>query len=510
MRLDTSLVTGSFDSPEPGTGRPVAIGGLQLSGTHGANYDITQPQARASINAVVPGAPTGVVATAGGGRATVQWSPAVFTGGSAITGYVATAEPGGPSCTWVSGPMECAVTGLANGTSYAFRVRAINAVGQGPASDASASITPAASQLPSAAEHGAPDEAAVRPDGSATVQVGCAASARACTATVTLSVGHARIGPSRVEIAAGRTERIAMALPPAVQRRLAAQGVLKARVLMVIEIDGSTVRVESTIDLTAPPATLMWRPRATPVASHGMLLSGVCRGPAVSRCDGTVTFYGTPARVRSELAGSARRVVVARAVLAGPAGRALSGRARLSAAGVRLLRKSGAIRVTPTVRANGSTKVQRTLPSFVISEMDRAGWLRRALATLRVGGTPRADLNRLLDQVKARQVSRAAAADQIEQQIIPARQRARARAVALPAPDASMHPIATLLVRAFDQSLAANRAYVEWLRSGQPADTRAWHLSMSATGTKEKLVALLARAGKPHGIAVPKATGLWP
>ncbi len=92
-----------------------------------------------------PGAPTGVTASAGGGRATVTWSAPDFDGGSPITTYAVTASPGGHGCT-TTGAMACVVNGLETGTAYTFIVVAVNAVGRGPSSAPSDPITPVAGQ----------------------------------------------------------------------------------------------------------------------------------------------------------------------------------------------------------------------------------------------------------------------------------------------------------------------------------------------------------------------------
>jgi len=94
-----------------------------------------------------PSAPSGVTATATSGQATVNWTVAASDGGSPITSQeiVVTPGDGGPART-ITGISATAtsstVTGLTNGTSYTFQVRAVNAFGPGPLSAASAAVTP--------------------------------------------------------------------------------------------------------------------------------------------------------------------------------------------------------------------------------------------------------------------------------------------------------------------------------------------------------------------------------
>jgi Zn-dependent metalloprotease len=87
-----------------------------------------------------PAAPTNVKAVAGNGEATVTFA-APFDGGSPIGSYTVTATPGGQTAT-TSGSRVAYVYGLANGTSYTFRVTATNAIGEGLPSLPSAPVTP--------------------------------------------------------------------------------------------------------------------------------------------------------------------------------------------------------------------------------------------------------------------------------------------------------------------------------------------------------------------------------
>ena len=91
-----------------------------------------------------PGAPTGVTATADKAQATVTFKAPMAMGGSLITGYTVTSNPPGGVDRDAGTPARShLVTGLVNGTAYSFIVRATNASGSGPASAASAAVTPA-------------------------------------------------------------------------------------------------------------------------------------------------------------------------------------------------------------------------------------------------------------------------------------------------------------------------------------------------------------------------------
>ena len=85
-----------------------------------------------------PGAPTSVNATPGNTTAAVTWTAPSSNGGSAITGYTATASSGQSCATTSTG---CTITGLTNNVSITISVTASNAIGMGPASS-SVSVMP--------------------------------------------------------------------------------------------------------------------------------------------------------------------------------------------------------------------------------------------------------------------------------------------------------------------------------------------------------------------------------
>jgi hypothetical protein len=64
---------------------------------------------------------------------------------------VVTASPGGAQVTTADGRTFASVRGLANGTAYTFTVHAVNEIGDGPESAASAAATPVAPAPPAAA-----------------------------------------------------------------------------------------------------------------------------------------------------------------------------------------------------------------------------------------------------------------------------------------------------------------------------------------------------------------------
>ena len=114
---------------------------------NGSYLAATQVTRSFTVNAVVPSAPTAAVAVAVAGNtsAQVSFTAPASNGGAAITGYTVTSNPGGISAAGASSPIT--VTGLTQGVSYSFTVTATNSAGTGPASAASTTVIPTATQV---------------------------------------------------------------------------------------------------------------------------------------------------------------------------------------------------------------------------------------------------------------------------------------------------------------------------------------------------------------------------
>jgi predicted phage tail protein len=89
-----------------------------------------------------PGAPTGVTATPGNGQVQVSWTAPSSDGGSAVTAYQVLRNGTQVHQTANGSTLSWTNTGLTNGTTYAFTVRAVNAAGTGPVSSPATSGTP--------------------------------------------------------------------------------------------------------------------------------------------------------------------------------------------------------------------------------------------------------------------------------------------------------------------------------------------------------------------------------
>jgi hypothetical protein len=140
----------------------VTVGGVAATivSTSGTSIDILTPAGSVGTQSVVvtgaagtptttytyqvvnlPGTPTLVSATSGGTQSSVvTWTAPGSTGGSAITEYQVLSS-GGQTCT--SATTSCTISGLSEGASYTFTVRAKNILGFGAYSTPSAVATTA-------------------------------------------------------------------------------------------------------------------------------------------------------------------------------------------------------------------------------------------------------------------------------------------------------------------------------------------------------------------------------
>ena len=123
-----------FSSPSSVAGGTVGVTVTTSAGTASLNNAFTYGDS--------PSAPAITGISPIDGAVTVGWSPPSSSGSSSITSYVAAVSPGGATCTWTVGPLNCTVSGLTNGTTYRATVRAYSALGPGLASANSTSFVP--------------------------------------------------------------------------------------------------------------------------------------------------------------------------------------------------------------------------------------------------------------------------------------------------------------------------------------------------------------------------------
>ena len=109
---------------------------------------------------IPPSAPLEVAAVAGDASATITWQAPASPGSYPVTDYEVTSSPGGRIC--LVSATTCRITGLVNGTSYTFTVRALSGAGWGAASAPSAPVTPVAAPRASMVITGSRDAGAAR------------------------------------------------------------------------------------------------------------------------------------------------------------------------------------------------------------------------------------------------------------------------------------------------------------------------------------------------------------
>jgi uncharacterized protein (TIGR02145 family) len=111
----------------------------RVAAYNSSNGEGPRSEAVSETPRTTPSAPQNFTATPGNGQVALSWAAPSSNGGSAITGYQVSSDNGS---SWVtaSGSTSHTFTSLANGTSYTFKVRAVNIAGNG--TEASVSATP--------------------------------------------------------------------------------------------------------------------------------------------------------------------------------------------------------------------------------------------------------------------------------------------------------------------------------------------------------------------------------
>lgn len=102
----------------------------------------------------VPSVPRNASGVAGDRQVSLSWQSPNSDGGSPITGYVVIGASGEVVCE-PGLKSECVISGLTNGTSYSFDIRAVNAAGRG-ALVSVGPLTPVAASQPSSGGGGVP------------------------------------------------------------------------------------------------------------------------------------------------------------------------------------------------------------------------------------------------------------------------------------------------------------------------------------------------------------------
>ena len=128
----------------PSTTSPIVISGLSNGTLYGfkvrAANALGSGAESGSVSVAprtVPSVPTGLTAVAGDARVSLSFTAPATDGGASITNYEYQVDSGAwvtPSPAMAVSPMT--LTGMTNGSTYNIKIRAVNAAGSGPESDA--------------------------------------------------------------------------------------------------------------------------------------------------------------------------------------------------------------------------------------------------------------------------------------------------------------------------------------------------------------------------------------
>ncbi|MDX6244581.1 MAG: hypothetical protein QOE76_2304, partial [Frankiales bacterium] len=142
--VDAGTLSSPFTIPGLTNGTPYTV---RLRASNAIGVGAVSSPASATPR-TVPDAPTAVAATPNTGQADVSWTAPGSNGGSAITGYVASAYSSAGSTTVLAScsttATACSISGLTNGTAYYVSVVAVNAAGSSVKSAPAVLVTPVA------------------------------------------------------------------------------------------------------------------------------------------------------------------------------------------------------------------------------------------------------------------------------------------------------------------------------------------------------------------------------
>jgi fibronectin type 3 domain-containing protein len=156
-----------------------------------------------------PGVPTGLTATPGNGRVTLSWTAPASDGGAGITGYVIYqgTSPGGESASPAASSKStgATITKLTNGTTYYFKVAAVNEAKEQGKDSGEATATPASAASSASARASASASASARASASASATSGLAGAPGAPGAPtgLTATPGNGEVGLSWTAPASG-------------------------------------------------------------------------------------------------------------------------------------------------------------------------------------------------------------------------------------------------------------------------------------------------------------------
>ena len=139
----STTLTCSASGTITGTNYSISVTATNAKGTSTSSSSIS-----IGVPTAVPGAPTNVaVQPTGESTLTVNWQSPVFTGGAAISNYIATLTGNGAVFQCTTKSTSCQINGLTNGVTYNAAVIAVNSVGNSLQSTSASAV---ASSLPSA------------------------------------------------------------------------------------------------------------------------------------------------------------------------------------------------------------------------------------------------------------------------------------------------------------------------------------------------------------------------